>query len=384
MRLFLNSLINFLNMPSNVFSNFSDTLSVFKNEASLYSDFLPERLPCRENEIQSLAVGLRPLTQARKAENFFVFGLPGTGKTAVTKFVLKELQEFSSRAKALYLNCFEHNSRHSVLTALAAFMKCAVPLRGTSSEEIFDSLQEALRKSDFFPVVVLDEADQLIRESSASKLLYELVRLPAAHAPVLILISNDPLLLSKLDDRVRSSFFNSSIEFKSYTPQQLKEILNARVEFAFREHAVDSEVINVAAAFAGKNKGDARIAIEALLKAGRQAERQGSEKILLEHLQKILPDISARQIIRAEKSLDATDKQILRLVSELQPCFSGTLFEKYCLQVKQPLTERQFRSRLNRLAELHLISLVDKKLEKRGKTREVKLAIQQKQLESLV
>ncbi|MDO8427719.1 MAG: AAA family ATPase [Candidatus Diapherotrites archaeon] len=371
-------------MPSNVFSSFPDSLSVFKNEASLYADFLPDRLPCRENEIQTLALGLRPLIKARKAENFFLFGLPGTGKTAISKFVLKELQEFSSRAKSLYLNCFEYNSRHLVLAALASFMKCAVPKRGMSSEEIFESVQESLRKSDFYPILVLDEADQLMHTGNASTLLYELLRLPVAHAPVIILISNNPLLLSQLDDRVRSSFFNSSIEFKSYTPIQLKTILKERVQFAFRENSVDAEVINVAAGFAAKNNGDARIAIEAILKAGRQAERENSEKVLLTHLQKILPDISARQIARAEKSLDPIDKQVLELLSKLQPCHSGILFEQYCLLVKKPLTERQFRSRLNRLAGMHLISLEEKKLEKRGKTREVKLAIPIEQLTLLL
>ena len=78
----------------NIFDSKSE-YSLFKDERFLYPEFVPERLPFRDEEISELVYCLKPATQGKKPTNVFVFGKPGTGKTVALKFVLNELEEFS-------------------------------------------------------------------------------------------------------------------------------------------------------------------------------------------------------------------------------------------------------------------------------------------------
>lgn len=53
---------------------------------------LPERLVCRDKELDKLKAELSKLLDANKSGSFYVSGLPGTGKTASLKFTLTELK----------------------------------------------------------------------------------------------------------------------------------------------------------------------------------------------------------------------------------------------------------------------------------------------------
>ena len=205
-------------LKKNIFDGFSREASVFKDERFLYPEFVPDKLLHREKEIESLAGSLSPIIKGKKPANVFLTGSTGVGKTTAAKFVLKEMQEYSDRAKSLYLNCFEFNSRHAVLSAITNFLGIASPRRGIATDEIYGSMLEALKKCGFSPLVVLDEADQLFMASDGQKLLYDLLRIVEVEKNVfgLVLISNDAELMLSLDDRIRSSLSEEKIVFESY------------------------------------------------------------------------------------------------------------------------------------------------------------------------
>jgi cell division control protein 6 len=76
----------------------------------------------------------------------------------------------------------------------------------------------------------------------------------------------------------------SSVSFESYSVPELKEILNERIKYAFLDNVLDSDVVGLCAAHAFKLGGDARVALEVLLKSGRLAERENSRKIEPKHV----------------------------------------------------------------------------------------------------
>ncbi|MFA6419986.1 MAG: AAA family ATPase [archaeon] len=269
----------------NVFSSKSE-VSLFKDERFLYPDFVPERLPFRDKEVGELVFCLKPASQGKKPTNVFVFGKPGTGKTVTLKFVLNELEEFSDRTKCLYINCFELGSKQSILSKVTNFLGYAVPARGISYEELFSKFVAVLRSKKFIPILVFDEAEQLLKNDEVKSVLYDLSRLPEQQKLTigLVFISNDNFFLSHLDDRVRSSLQCSSVPFESYSSPELKEILRERSKYAFNEFALDDEVIPLCAAHASKLGGDARVAVDVLLKSGRLAERENSKKVLVKHV----------------------------------------------------------------------------------------------------
>jgi cell division control protein 6 len=234
---------------------------------------------------------------------------------------------------------------------------------------------EALKKSDFIPVIVLDEADQLLY-TDANKVLYDLLRVVEHQKNRLgvISLSNNLNFTSELDARIKSSLAEERVLFNPYTPQQLKDILKERSQYAFQPNALGKDVINVAAAHAAKKGGDARVAIEALLKAGRLAEKNNAPQVSLDHLKQAFDLVEIVPAQKVLKHLSDAEKNILKLLAKEKTAIaSGQLYEKFNKKKKAPLTERRLRDLVSRLQTLNLIK-ADLK-EARGKTRMVTLNI---------
>ncbi len=357
-------------MPKNLFSPRQAEHGVFKDERFLYPEFIPERLPFRDKEIDSLVYCFDPILKGRKPLNVFLAGPTGVGKTVCAKFVLKQLEESFGRAKAHYLNCFEYNSRPSVLSSIANFVGAVVPRRGLATDEVFSNMVEALRKCGFTPIVVLDEVDQLLLTEANSKLLYDLLRVVEYEKLRIgiVLISNDVSLTSRLDPRIRSSLTEQAIVFNPYTPEQLKAILSERVELAFLKGAVEKDVVNVAAGHAAKLGGDARVALESLLKAGRIAERANKGKLLVEHLKEAFEDADAVSALKGLKHLAQEELGLLKFVAENEPVHSGKIYGFF--SEKGSLKERRLRDILSRLEKQGLVSSKYIELGNKGKTKE--------------
>lgn len=343
---------------ANVFSRSRKLHELFKSERFLYPEFVPERLPHREQEIDALVFCFKPVLEGKRPQNVFLSGKTGTGKTATAKFVLNELESFTDRARGLYLNCFEYSSRHAVLSAITNFLGFVLPRRGIATDEAYEKMLEALKKADFVPIVVLDEFDQLVKSEESSKLLYDLLRVIEYQQSRigLVLVSNDPALTSKLDPRVRSSLIEQQIEFSPYSPKQLKDILSERAKYAFNASALGEQVINLCAAYSAKLGGDARIALELLLRAGREAERGNEEKVLAAHVRKVISEIELSPARKALKALGAEEKALLEILLQRQSLDSGELYKLYSSKQKKPLGQRMVRAIVSGLVDKGILA----------------------------
>jgi len=105
--------------------------------------------------------------------------------------------------------------------------------------------------------------------------------------------------LDELDPRVRSSLSEEEIIFPPYNAVQLQEILRKRAKEVFKEGVIrDEGVIAKCAAFAAREHGDARRALDLLRVAGELAERDGSKKILLKYIDMANEKIERDKIFR--------------------------------------------------------------------------------------
>lgn len=360
-------------MPKNIFDSGGRERAVFRDERVLYPDFVPDRLPFRDALIQELVFALKPVVLGRKPENVFVFGSPGTGKTVTVKHVVGQLKEHSERAKPVFVNCFEQGTRHAVLAELSSALGIPVPKRGTGSSEIIERLSDFLKKTESVPVLVLDEADQLLPEGEADKLFYDILRLSEREEARLgmVFVSNDSELPARLDDRVRSSLAEKRLFFSPYTVQQLKQILSERIERAFFPNSVGEEAVALVSAFAFKNSGDARIAIECLLKAGRIAEKKNSASVSVEHAREAIGFLQPRQEQKAVPFLSEAEKKIFELLGK-QELTSGQLFNIYRQNCGKEINMRSFREIVNSLASKKLVKTETISLKGRGRTRTIK------------
>lgn len=372
-------------MPQNLFARSHTENRVFRDESALYPDFLPEKLFARDREIDELVFALKPASEGQKPRNVFIYGSPGTGKTACIRLVTKQLEEYSSKTRAVLINCFEAGTRHAVLAELAQKFKLAVPKRGIGSDEIYSELLTAWKRLGVLPIIVLDEADQLLSGEDGDLLLYDLVRAferEKIRTGVLV-VSNDAELLARLDARVKSSLAPQSLLFEKYSPEQLKAILSERARLAFFSESISQEVVFMAAGHAAKLSGDCRVGIEALLAAGRLAEKQNAQQVTVEHLRSVFSDVDKVSLERRLNYLNANEREVIKLIARHPDLFSGDLFHFLSTESKAPIGERNFRQILTKLDQMGLIDAQPVTEGIKGKTRQISLKVSAEKVKSL-
>ena len=104
-----------------------------------------------------------------------------------------------------------------------------------------------------------------------------------------IFISRDRRWAESLESSERSTLGRCYVDFPPYASKQIYDILEARVEEAFRPGAVPEEVLEYVADVTAEPPvyGDVRYALDLLLYAGYLADRQGCSRILPEHVRRV-------------------------------------------------------------------------------------------------
>ena len=248
---------------------------VLRSEVYLTNSYEPEEPVGRSTEINRIADAVRPLTKRRQPENLLVHGPSGVGKTTCVKHIFDHL-ESETRIKTVYINSWQYNTRSSLLTELLIQLGYPAPRKGKPVDELLSTIKEWLNKNRGI-AVALDEFDQL----DDQEVIYDLQLLnqEADHHVANILISNQHPRNLNLDPRSTSRLTMQTLQFKPYTAPQLKQILEKRVEQAFRPGTVPDKVLEKIAETVSNQDGDCRQALKKLLRAGREADREGRKGI---------------------------------------------------------------------------------------------------------
>ena len=309
--------------------NLLEESRIFKDEQILNPEYLPELLPHRETQIQQIANNLSPASKSRNPQNMFIFGKPGIGKTASVKFVFRQFEEYSERAKTVYINTWDYNTSYAILTKLILELEFFVQRRGLSKDEVIEKLIEALKKTKKSLIVCLDEVDQLIKKDESA--LYDLLRLNQyVDNPIgLVLITNYRNILMNVEPRIKSSLDTEEIEFKPYTIQEMKDILKERCKNAFKLGVMEEGVILLCSNHAVNKGGDVRVGLECLRKAARISERENSNKISVNHVKKILKEAGPVKLKIMKEKLEGVDKNIVELLSKEDNIPSTELHKRY-------------------------------------------------------
>lgn len=332
--------------------------SVYNHREVLTPAYVPDHFPNRMGQIKTISQLVYDFLQG-STTHVFIHGPPGTGKTASVKFIFKNLKE---EALACYVNCFNKNTRMAVLHSMFLdFFRQKRPThmmpsrRGIAYDELLGSFCEELVKAKTKIVVCLDEVDHLEDDD----LMYDLVRLSSdgIHVQV-IAISNDPLALNNVDPRTKSSLFPiEEIAFNPYTRKEMKEIIEARVEAAFREGTVTKGAISYLAEFTAEHKGDVRMARETLLRAGDLVRKSGG-KVEVQHIKEILEKTQYANSTATLSRLSERERFILKLIPERGLDYPQ-LYDFY-RNMDGRLGDRMFRNYVEKLARLRMINMEKK------------------------
>jgi cell division control protein 6 len=324
-------------------------MSVFKREEVLYPEYLPLNLPHREGQIRLISENLSLLLKNSKPMNIFIYGPPGVGKTAVAKFILREFEQYSG-IKNIYINCWQYNTSFAILSEIGISIGAFVSRRGWAKDEIFSRIVQTMENNRLNLIVVLDEVDQLVKNDSS--VLYDLLRIEnyTKQKIGLIFISNDKYVFRNVEERIRSSLNLEEIEFKPYTFLEMKDIVEERMKEAFV--AYEDGVSALVAARAAE-KGDVRIALEILLKAGRIAK----DKLRVEDVKKVIKEEINPKAQEIMKVLSEEEKRIIEILD--RPKTTKEIFEE--LKKSSNISRAEFYRILNEMIKKGLIKILGKK-----------------------
>ena len=394
-------------MPS--FKEMLSENSIFRSKEVLSPHYIPEMMLFREGEVRSVMEGVLPALKDQKPHNIFIYGSTGTGKTASVRSVMEKLEhEGSEKIKAVYMNCRVYDSRYKVLQHCISKFNPDFAKTGFSFSVLYERLLDWIEgDGDHIEgkrlVIALDEIDMV---KDLDNLVYTLTRVNddlKKGSVSLVGISNKVNFKNRLDARSKSSLCEREIVFQPYNAMQLQGILKQRVTQAFDDEAVvDESGVNLAAAIAAAENGDARYALLLLLRAGEladlrktritdkevtEARKQAEEDKAFEVIS-TLPE--HQQIFLLALSSLSLDGKYRRLVEEDGERYylSGETYEKYCFYVKQmgkePRTSRWLREYISELDALGIINSVQSGKGVRGRTTLVKLAYEPEKVKKIV
>ena len=375
------------------FEDFLDKESLFLNKNVLMMRYLPNNIPHREKQIKQLSLILAPSLRLEKPSNTFLYGKTGTGKTLCATYVVNKLGETAQNRnipfKAISLNCKlkkAADTEYRVIAHLARELGADVPMTGLPTSEVYKLFLKKLDTKQIV-LIVLDEIDQLIKKAGDG-ILYTLTRMNSdlKNAQVAVIgISNDVRFMDNIDPRVKSSLGEEEMVFTPYNALELKDILEKRAKAAFRGDTIESGVLAKCAAFAAREHGDARRALDLLRVSGELAEREGKKSISSKHIDLADTKIERNKVVEVLQGQPKQSQIVMFaifLLSEEKEGYleTGEVFDKYKELCKEThnnvLTQRRVSDLITELDLLGMITAKTISKGRYGRTKEISLAVQ--------
>jgi archaeal cell division control protein 6 len=377
----------------NFFEKFLKKESLFINKKVLQSSYFPEEVFHRDEQINKIAQILAPALRLERPSNLFMYGKTGTGKTLSVKHTLNQITEVAQKreipVKTIYINCKLKkiaDTEYRLIAELARFFGKAIPPTGLPTDEVYNAFFKELDSKKQVVILVLDEIDQLVKRAG-DQIIYNLTRVNADLALghlTLVGISNDLTFADNLDPRVKSSLSEEEIVFPPYNALQIQDILTKRSTMAFKENVLEDGLIQKCSAYAAREHGDVRRALELLRVSGELAERKDATIISITDLDE------AEEKIERDRFVDVVETQPKQFQAVLysimlmhekrnKGLFTGEVYDVYkkiCVQTSlRPLTQRRVS---DVIAELDMLGIIQAKVISKGRygrTKELILAL---------
>ncbi len=378
------------------FESYIEEDSIFQDKQYVQSNYVPGDIDHRDDQMDTIAQIMAPALRKQRPSNLFVYGKTGTGKTMTCRYIAGQMRNVAEQQdiplKILYLNCKLKkiaDTEYRLIAELARMFGEDVPSTGLPTDEVYNKFFDALENEDKVVIAILDEIDQLVRKAG-DEIIYNLTRINSEldKAKLSIVgISNDLMFANNLDPRVKSSLSEEEIVFPPYNAIEIQQILRDRAQDAFAENVLEEGVIPKCAAYAAREHGDARRALELLRVAGELAERGNQTKVAVDNIDQAEHKIERDRLIDMVKTqptqFQATLYPILEMSQkEETPLNTGEIYELYkqlCDKAGlRPLTQRRISDIIGELDMFGVINANVISKGRFGRTREIEVSLTSK------
>ena len=347
--------------------------SLFQDINAFDPDYFPPNYNFRDRQMEALAMSIRPAMRGGKPSNAVVLGSPATGKTTAIRKVFEHVEKATEKIVCVYINCQLHTTRFGIFSQIYKKIFGHIPPEtGVPFSRIYDQIMKDLQKNGKSLVVALDDINYLFQSKNANKVVYDLLRAyeeyPGVKSSIFAILS-DLEFKYAFDKNVNTVFIPQEITFPLYTYSEIEGILKDRVKAGFFPNVLGDDILEQVAMYTEEN-GDLRVGINLLKSCGNIAEADASREITQEHFDKAVGSLVSTNVADTLKSLNETEKTILKMVSDYEGIYTaGELSEKF----KQE-TGSSYASFNRALEKLEFVRLIDTKYTGKGvkgKSREI-------------
>ncbi len=340
----------------------------------------------REKQLSRIISHLAPVLDGIHPNSALIFGPTGAGKTVTLMHVLSTF-EWVAETKGVMFR-YSYIDLTSPKTYFGALNEVAISLdsackkyrKGIPIEYMQAQIVESLGNYDGYLSLLIDEADN-IRPNSDGFLTFLAKTLPrkVSCRLILVLLTNRLDWEKTLDPRILSFFKKTDMIFEPYDALDLLEILKLRVEKALDMTKVDMAALKKVAAYASRETGDARKAVELLAKAvkvaeestGRLSEKEvdiAADRLEIDKTEELVKALATQQRVALKSCYGA-------LSNGSKKTYTGQVYRVYgdvCgREGLRPLTQRRFSEIMSFLDLYGLINARVISKGRYGNTREI-------------
>uniref|UniRef100_A0A182N1Y5 Origin recognition complex subunit 1 n=1 Tax=Anopheles dirus TaxID=7168 RepID=A0A182N1Y5_9DIPT len=286
----------------------------------LHVSATPSGLPCREKEYEEIYSFLEGKIIDGCSGCMYVSGVPGTGKTATTTAVIRELKQLSEEEEIPKFDFVDINGMR-LTEPRQAYVHIYRQLTGKTLawEQAYNLLNKRFTTKAprrITTVLLVDELDILCNKRQ--DVVYNILNWPTVPAAQLIVVTiantmdlPERLLMGKISSRLGLT----RLTFQPYNFRQLQEIVMARLTgtSAFNSDAVQLVARKVAAV-----SGDARRALDICRRATELADESTSTEtatVVMSHVQEALEEMITSAKVKTIRSCSRMEQLFLQAVT---------------------------------------------------------------------
>jgi Cdc6-like AAA superfamily ATPase len=293
--------------------------------AQLQLSAVPPSMPCRESERASVLEFTSDRLRRGGGGSLYISGMPGTGKTATVREVVRQLQASAALGKLPAFDFVELNAmrmRHpydAYTELLRALTGRRVEHKRAAQElERMFSRGEGGSERRRPCLLLMDELDHMV--TIKQTVLYNLFDWPTRPGSWLtcVSIANTMDLPERLLPRIHSRMGMTRVVFRPYKAQQVEEIVQARLT-GLEVGLFDDAAVAFTAKKVAAVSGDIRRALDFCRKAVQRCRAAGQPTVTIEHVQAASRDmqegaskIALRQACMLDKVLCIALRKRLR------------------------------------------------------------------------